>query len=55
MKPQGVDSQPVFDITVQSLVKRPGSADCNHHRRRCVVQSEHQSTQQCAAVFLIDQ
>lgn len=27
----GVDSQPVFNITAQSVVNRPGSADCNHH------------------------
>lgn len=32
---QRVGSQSVFDITVQPLVQRPGSADRNHRKRIC--------------------
>lgn len=38
VKAEGEDGQPVFNIAVESVVQRPGSADCNHHRRRCVLQ-----------------
>lgn len=52
---QGVDGQPVFDVVAQSLVKRHGSADCDHHRRRLAVQSEDADIQQCSAVLFMDQ
>lgn len=35
---QAGDGQPVFNVAVESVVQRLGSADCNHHRRRCLVQ-----------------
>lgn len=44
VKAQGEDSQPVFNIAVESVVQRPGSADCNHHRTRCVVQASSLQT-----------
>lgn len=46
---QGVGSQPVFDIIVQPVVQRPGSADGNHRRRRSAVHSGCQNIQPCAA------
>lgn len=49
---QRVGSQPVFDITVQPMVQRPGSADGNHRRRRSAVHSGSQNIQPCAAAPL---
>lgn len=48
VKAEGEDGQPVFNITVESVVQRPGSADCNHHRRRCVLQPSSLQTNAAA-------